>query len=227
MNSPLETYLDELSEQLQALPIHERLEQVDETRAHLESLILPFEEGGSSREEAEAQAIAQFGEVSAIAPQLNRMALRKRWLHLSGVAAIYWGAQLFCLMLLETVATFLTLDGTHPYLSLFGKVFYTQAVFTLLDQVLAFFVSGALLRRLSPGNTLLPLLLVSATLLTFSLVSELQYRLQFYLALEYGILTKRSFAPAPSHYPWAILFSFITSGALQEGHSIGWRRRLV
>jgi len=118
MNSPLETYLDELSEQLQALPIHERLEQVDETRAHLESLILPFDEGGSSREEAEAQAIAQFGEVSAIAPQLNRMALRKRWLHLSGVAAIYWGAQLFCLMLLETIATFLTLDGTHPSLSL-------------------------------------------------------------------------------------------------------------
>jgi hypothetical protein len=119
MNSPLETYLDELSEQLQALPIHERLEQVDETRAHLESLIL-FD----------------------------------------------------C-------------------------------------------------------SSVKPLLLVSATLLTFSLVSELQYRLQFYLALEYGILTKRSFAPAPSHYPWAILFSFITSGALQEGHSIGWRRRLV
>jgi hypothetical protein len=227
MNSLLETYLDELSEQLQALPIHERLEQVDETRAHLESLSLPFEEWGSSREEAEAQAIAQFGEVSAIAPQLNRVALRKRWLYQLGVAAIYWGTQLFCLMLLETVAALLTLNGTHQELSLLGRSFYTRVVLALLDQVLAFAVSGALLRRLSPGNTLLPLLLVSVTLLIFSLLGELQYRLQFHLALEYGLLTKPRFASAPSLYPWAILFSFVTAGALHEVHHLRGRRGLV
>lgn len=227
MNSPLETYLDELAEELKALPIHERLEQLDETRSHLESLILTFEEGGSSRGEAEAKAIAQFGEVSAIAPQLNRVALRKRWLHLLGVAVIYWGAQLFCLMMLELVATLLTLDGTHQEFSLLGRVFYTRIVFTLINHVFAFLGSGVILRRLSPGNTLLPLLLVSATLLTFSLLGELQYRLQFHLALEYGILTKQNFSPAPSLYPWAILFSFITSGALHEGHHIRWRRGLV
>ena len=213
MNSPLDVYLEELRKGLKSLPIHERLEQLDEARAHLEGLTESYLEQGHAAPDAEVQALAQFGEVGAIIAQLNRAALKRRWWHTLGVAAIYLGITNFCAMPL------------HYLLSL-SVTFYRDfmlrplpvgnsslcALCLVLVNMLTCVVAGALLRRLAPGNTLRPLLLVSAVLVGESLLSLLQHN------VSPGI-------PLFAHTTFGIVLSFLTSGALEELPDALLRRR--
>ncbi|WP_395143105.1 HAAS signaling domain-containing protein [Armatimonas sp.] len=217
MNSPLEVYLETLNQGLRALPIHERLEQLDEARAHLEGLTESSLEQGRERLEAEAQAIAQFGEVGVIAAQLNRAATKRRWGHTLGVAAIYLGITSFCAMplhyLLSLSVTFYRDFMLRP-LPLGSSSLWAFCL--VLVNVLTCLVAGALLRRLAPGNTLRPLLLVSAVLGGEHLLSLLQHN------VSPGI-------PLFAQTTFGIVLSFLTSGALEEipDELLRRRRRVV
>jgi hypothetical protein len=202
VNSPLEDYLEILRTGLKPLPIHERLEQLDEARAHLEGLTQGFEAQGHAR------PVAEFGEATELVRQLNRAATRRRWGHTVGVAAIYWG-----------LVSFLSLP-LHSLFSLGSVLYKTQlhrnpalwGGYLVLVTVLTGLVAGALLRRLTPGNTLRPLLLVGILYGVFAL--------RFPLPVGF---------PLFAHGLWGTLLSLLTSGALEELPEalLRWRRRVA
>ncbi|WP_309707145.1 hypothetical protein [Armatimonas sp.] len=218
MLNQVDAYLDALNQGLKSLPIHERLEQLDEIRAPLEGLAELAQKRGHSRLDAEAQAIVQFGEVRVIAQQLNRAATRRRWGHTVGVAAIYMGIASCFAMPLQSLFTL----GSTLYRDALGKSpseGTTVLVFAaVLGNILTGLVAGALLRRLAPGNTLRPLLLVSAAHVMFSVFSVLRQTGPASMAV-----------PIFANGIWGIVLSFFNSGALEEVPDalLRLRRRVV
>lgn len=209
MHSPLEQYVDTLGQELKALPIHERLEQMDEAREHLDGLSVAYQELGHTAEEAEQHAIAQFGEAVAVAKALNRTAIQQRWCHAAGVAAIYWGIQQSLWNVCHTL--FL------PYQFALEKTW--QPLYFNALPILAHVAAGAILRRLVPGNTLRPLLLVTATMAVIMLLWSLRLGL---LWLQTGVATMPGIS-------WLLpmIGPFLTSGALREARYEQQRRRRI
>lgn len=71
MQSRLEQYLDQVEQELKALPSWEREEWREEARQHLGALVEAHEELGSSREEALQAALAQFGPARSLGRALR------------------------------------------------------------------------------------------------------------------------------------------------------------
>jgi uncharacterized membrane protein len=191
MNSPLDVYLDELGKGLRPLPIHERLEQLDEARAHLEGLTESYQELGHEEQESQVRAIAQFGEVKCIAQELNRAAKKQRWAHTLAVAAIFLGIQQLCNSAL--LIPLLNSNLLKPLLPL--------ALIPPVLASLAALVSGGLMRLLVPGRTLRPLALVGAMGFLFTMVLWLKYPGAISPALHWLLMSG---------------LSFLTSGAFGE-----------
>jgi len=209
MHSPLEQYVDTLGQELKALPIHERLEQMDEARAHLDGLSVAYQELGHTTEEAEQHAIVQFGEAVAVAKALNRTAVKQRWCHAAGVAAIYWGIQQF----LWSGCYTLFLPYPHSGPKGWMPLYYTVLPF------LTHLAAGAILKRLVPGNTLRPLLLVTGVMATIMLFLSLRLGLQW-------LQTGTGFTPGLEWF-LPVIAPFLTSGALREARYEQQRRRRI
>ena len=190
MNSPLETYLDELGKGLKPLPIHERLEQLDEARAHLEGLTESYRELGHEEQESQVRAVAQFGDVKTVARELSRAVRKQNLWHAAGVAAIFFTIQN---VVWRPFGMLLIANGPSPYV--------TEIM--VGSGILANLIAGVVLRRLVPGNTLRPLILLSAVYLLILCMDLLRYWLQLG-SVGGGI--------APQ---WTAV-AFLTSGALQE-----------
>jgi hypothetical protein len=213
MNSPLEIYLDELGKGLKPLPIHERLEQIDEARAHLEGLTESYRELGHEELESQVRAVAQFGDVKTMARELSRTVRKQNLWHAAGVAAIYfallnvcWTPFLTLLMFPSSQQRIQELSGVIPIEG------YTA--FMAGSGALVNLITGAILRRLVPGNTLRPLLVLSAAYVFLALVAAIRSWGQ--LGNFGGVL-----------FPQGIVFAFLTSGALQELRYALRRRRTL
>ncbi|MBB6049107.1 HAAS signaling domain-containing protein [Armatimonas rosea] len=201
MNSPLEIYLDELGKGLKPLPIHERLEQIDEARAHLEGLTESYRELGHEELESQVRAVAQFGDVKTVARELSRAVRKQNLWHAAGVAAIFSAVQN---VIWTPFGMLLTFTNLHQYM----------AEIILGSGIVANLIAGVVLRRLVPGNTLRPLLLLSAVYLLLFLINLLRFWLQL------G-------AVGNAIAPQGIVFAFLTSGALQELRYALRRRRIL
>jgi hypothetical protein len=217
MNSPLETYLDELNKGLKALPIHERLEQIDEARAHLEGLRESYQELGHESDEAERQAITQFGQVKAVSQELTKNTKRPALFHTLGLGAIF---TLVVGALQGVLGIFLlgtdirrVLDSALDFG--FGPGYPTSF---MLCSALSWLAAGPLFRRLAPGNTLRPLLFICALQLFLAGAALVKGLLGFNSVNSFNFI---------SFFPQGVLLSFFTSGAIREIYDAFQQRRRV
>jgi hypothetical protein len=222
MNSPLETYLEELGQGLKVLPIHERLEQIDETRAHLEGLKESYEELGTESLEAEAQAIAQFGNAKSVAQELTKAHQPRPvlWQTL-GVTAIFW-------MVANAITSlFLMTSQFFPMYNreLHGAMRWELSDLFLLDnsQITAKFglflavllpglITGAICRAIAPRKTLRPMMVILAIYVLTLVVNALQMLLP---AVSQGRIVSSTMY-LPFIFPFQIVMMFLASGAVGE-----------
>lgn len=211
MHSPLEQYVEELGKGLKALPLHERLEQIDEARAHLEGLATAYQELGHTEAESEAQAIAQFGEATKMARELNATSIKQRWRHAAGVAAIYWGIQFFLSIPISIAMLPFQKYLSTTNVSVLETTINLFSVYLTCSVVLVSLIGGAILKRLVPGNTLRPLLVLTGTLAVIELMVMIQTWVQ-------------TGSPNLRNEQLGVLLAFLTSGALREAR-YEWHRQ--
>jgi hypothetical protein len=222
MNSPLETYLEELGKGIKALPIHERLEQIDETRAHLEGLKASYKELGTvDTLEAEAQAVAQFGSVQSVAQELikNHQPRPILWQTVS-IAAIFWvvavHTTLLCLMIRPCFPAVLNdLVGVREWslndLYLSDESQIMAKIGLLLLSFIPGLMSGAICRTIAPRKTLRPMLLVVSMYLVILGIEALEA-----LRPHTSQGTVPTITYSPFVYPFQMALMFLASGAVSE-----------
>lgn len=93
MYSPLDTYLQQVAAQLNALPVKRRTEELREVRQHLLDAVMVNREMGQAKESAALDAVTQFGSPEDLGESLVRAWEREEKLNKRS----FWGAAIFSL----------------------------------------------------------------------------------------------------------------------------------
>jgi hypothetical protein len=89
MPNRLESYVEELRQELRDLPVTARAEQLVEVRTHLDALKAANLELGLTDEEAEAAAVSQMGQTAKLGKEVRKASWREHWDTAPGVAWVF------------------------------------------------------------------------------------------------------------------------------------------